>query len=500
MGLLTKKACWARSVGVFVSAGRLTATLIAATPAGRKTLAQATVALEGKQPGQILDQWLGANLTPAQRRQVPIWIGLGAEQTFFATRYIDADQPQMPTPETLFPGINTSSQDGVVTDGLSLKLHGAHAYSVAACRRSIAQDMVRGIGKASLAHCRLMPAPWGLLTLKPHRKFPRGWKAHIRLQLSPNEGLAMLVMEGRPLLWRCFVPGKEGMNGAISAIRHLQIYAAQRQHGLRLSGIVVAGSIKPEFLGQLQDETGLEVVSRPDENSGEADYSRAMALAARQPNLEGPDLLRPLHLAPTLGQMFPRKMTAGLALAVLVFAAFLWQTLWALGSETKLLNRQNLSHVWAVNKKTSELEQERKQLSDEVASVQKFLASRVIWSNYLRDLPTRLPQNSCLTGFNGSYEFVQASSAKAAKKDNRMLTLRGIAQFQDRNSAPREIDAFLESLREVSLLKKDFPLVNLAEVRWKKEASGDVAIFTILAMPKQKPVSERAGAPGGKDK
>jgi Tfp pilus assembly protein PilN len=193
-------------------------------------------------------------------------------------------------------------------------------------------------------------------------------------------------------------------------------------------------------------------------------------------------------------------MAAGLALAVLVLAAFLWQTLSALGAETASLKRQNLSHAWAVKKKTPELEQERKHLSDEVASVQKFLATRVIWSNYLRDLPTRLPKNSCLTGFSGTFELMQASSAKISKKNNRMLTLRGIAQFQDRNSAPREIDAFLESLREVSLLKKDFPLVNLAEVRWKKDAGGDVALFTILAMPKEKPVSEHAGEPREKDK
>ena len=78
-----------------------------------------------------------------------------------------------------------------------------------------------------------------------------------------------------------------------------------------------------------------------------------------------------------------------------------------------------------------------------------------------------------------------------------------MAQFAGRGSAPKEIDAFLESLREMALLKKDFPLVNLAEIKWRKDGNRDIALFTVLAMPPEKSKSAPAkeGSPeSGKEK
>jgi hypothetical protein len=37
----------------------------------------------------------------------------------------------------------------------------------------------------------------------------------------------------------------------------------------------------------------------------------------------------------------------------------------------------------------------------------------------------------------------------------------------------------------MELLQHDFPLVRLAEIKWRKEGTSEIAMFTILARPKQ---------------
>ena len=124
-------------------------------------------------------------------------------------------------------------------------------------------------------------------------------------------------------------------------------------------------------------------------------------------------------------------------------------------------------------------------LSAEVGAVQKFVGSRTIWSDYLRDLPTRLPGNACLSDVWATNE-LKETGKKVQRKISKTLTLRGMARFTDRGSAPREIDTFLDSLRNVELLRRDFPLVELAEIKWRRDGTTEVALFTIIASPKDK--------------
>jgi Tfp pilus assembly protein PilN len=178
-------------------------------------------------------------------------------------------------------------------------------------------------------------------------------------------------------------------------------------------------------------------------------------------------------------------VAAGMVLAAAGMGLFLWSVLADLDADYENVARQTAAFKWARNLRTEKIAAEKKLLATEVAAVQGFLGTRVIWGDYLRDLPTRLPPNSCLMTLDGQYEMKVAATKKGGGQTrvNRSLTIRGMARFTDRG-APREIDSFLDSLRGVDLLKRDFPLVNLAEIKWRKEGAGDIAMFTIVAMPK----------------
>jgi Tfp pilus assembly protein PilN len=181
-----------------------------------------------------------------------------------------------------------------------------------------------------------------------------------------------------------------------------------------------------------------------------------------------------------------------MVLVAAVVTLTLGHVLMALDGECESLRQQNAGYAWAQTLETDAIERERKSLAGEVSAVQGFLGTRVIWSNYLRDLPTRLPTNACLQSLTGSYE-MKITGKNETQRVNRSLTICGMARFTDRGSAPKEIDAFLESLRKADLLKQAFPVVRLAEIKWRKDAGADTALFTVIASPAEKASKKEKG-------
>ncbi|MCE5277745.1 MAG: hypothetical protein ABFD92_15845 [Planctomycetaceae bacterium] len=484
MKSLKDKMNWAISVGVYLTDAAMTIATVAAGVAGKKASTE-QVAFEPQDgPGEALAAWLETNLTPGQRSAASVCVGLGAELMFFTTRVAEAEAQGLAGESGAVAAAADADAD-IVSDTLKSKLNGATISTVAACQKTRADQIFQALTRSGIKDYRLAPAPWAAITSGEGTKVPRGWKTYIRVLLGPAGGLAALVASGRPLLWRRFVRGSDPVANIISAIRNLQVHATVKLGIAELSGAVVQGS-EEEGLGEgLEKETALPVVVHRGGGMSDEGYACALAEAARKRTIEWLDMFRTMRPPATLKELFPRK----LAIAMLLMAGAIGVYMWNLQSDLETtyasLKRQNASHKWAAKLRTNEIENERKTLETEVQAVRSFLSTRVIWSNYLADLPGRLPPNACLTNITGEYE-LQMSKGKNPRKANQSLTLRGMARFPDRGSAPKEIDQFLESLREVAILKRDFPRLNLVEIKWRKDAASDIALFTILGLPKEK--------------
>jgi hypothetical protein len=294
----------------------------------------------------------------------------------------------------------------------------------------------------------------------------------------------MLVVADQPVLWRRFAPDAGSPARSItSAIRALLIYARRSFDIRQIQGVFLQGPVSDELAAQVTDETGLTVAAARSEGPTDEQYSLALALSAKGGKNGTLDLMRGLRPPPSIREIFPWKL-GGLILFLGGCMAFLlWNRSASLASQCEAIERQNLSHAWARSLETRAINDQRGILSAEVGAVRKFLSTRIIWSDYLRDLPTRLPTNACLTNVDASCELAEASNKKQNRRASESMTLRGMARFRDRAEAPKEIDTLLESLRDMEMLKRDFPSVQLAEIRWRKEGRSEIAIFTILALP-----------------
>jgi Tfp pilus assembly protein PilN len=371
---------------------------------------------------------------------------------------------------------------------------GNQLWTLAACRRELAQQLFSTVLDAEIHNVRLQPGPLSLLfVMKRQPRNSKSWKVIMRVFLHASGGLAVLVIDGRIVLWREFAYSTEQRLKIVkSAIQTVWAYAATSLSNLAVDGIILEGYKAEELAKGITDDLGIEVVITEGEGFTDAQCSYGLALSTKKNSEQtGLDLFRTLRKAPSIWAMFPLKRAIVVTIAAVCMGFMMWQKIEELNDKYKNFKRQNASYEWSHGKRTGEISKERKQLLAEVQAVTKFLSTRVIWSDYLSDLPTRLPTNACLSNIWAVCELKEMNKKKQGRKVKQSLTMRGVTKFDEGVAAPQEIDAFLESLRNVELLRRDFPQVQLAEIKWRREGSSEIAMFTIVAMPKEKT--------GGKD-
>jgi hypothetical protein len=494
------KLCWGRSVGAYLSGDRITVTEVGITLTGRTILKQYKTTVGEDGSGAALKKVLEENLSHRQRRSVPVCIGLGSEQTFFMTCVSNLEAQQTPSLKNLMDASGIKSgleSDEVVADYFrisKLKLMGNQFWTLAACRRELAQQLYSSIQDAGFRYFRLQPGPLSLLaTTKQLPRHVKSWKVILYVFLHAAGGLAVLVISGKTVLWREFAYSTDQRLQIVnSAIRTVLAYTASALSNPPVDGIILQGDKAAELAEDIAGDRNIQVEVIEGDGFNDAKCSYGLALSAKgndeQKNL---DLFRTLRDEPSILAMFPWKRAISVVFAIVCMGFVMWQKAAGLTGEYNNFRKQNASHEWSEGKRTGEIKNERKQLLVEVQAVSKFLSSRIIWSDYLRDLPTRLPMNACLSNIWAVNELKEMNKKKQGRRIKQSLTMRGVTKFDAGVVAPQEIEAFLESLRNVELLKRDFPKVQLAEIKWRREGESEIAMFTVVALPKKKT--------GGKD-
>jgi len=148
------------------------------------------------------------------------------------------------------------------------------------------------------------------------------------------------------------------------------------------------------------------------------------------------------------------------------------------------------------------LEKEKNELEQQVDAVRKFLDTRVLWTPYTRDIPVRLPANARLSLLTGINPWATSKKAVTSASDGSFM-LRATAPCAEDGATPREIDTFLNSLRNHPLLKHDFPSIELADIRQSQSRIKGVSevAFTVICLPKStKGPPVVSPASGGKEK
>jgi hypothetical protein len=352
---------------------------------------------------------------------------------------------------------------------------------------------------------RVEPVPCAMLRAAERQyRPPRKAKTVLRLFLGAKEGLAVLSVSGWPLVPRPFPITEEDMTPAVvSIVRTLDTLGKLCGADAAIDAVVIHGA--PEMRNRI-DVAALEQqvavltkwVDGPALDSGSIAFG--LALGCLTSSSRSFDLARSMKPRESLWNIFPWKETAVQLVVLGCLGFFLMNHSQELKLKYMSVRSETDGRHWLASMSDQQLAKEKQELEQRVEAVRKFLATRVVWTEYTHNLPTQLPELAKLNSFQGVCELEKKAKKDATViKPKKSLTMRIGAPIAEDGATPKEVDQCLDALRDNSLLKRDFPMVELADIKWYQPFMGaqPTAYFTVVCLPKP---TGPAGAAAGPDK
>ena len=197
------------------------------------------------------------------------------------------------------------------------------------------------------------------------------------------------------------------------------------------------------------------------------------------------DLAKALKRPPRFLDIFPYRDAAIAVVTFMIMFFVMFSAKQSLARDYQVIHAKNQSVSWAKSMGLRVLHKEKQDRLGEVNAITKFLKTRIVWSNYLKELPALVPKGSVMQGFRAEAEYVSGKK-KGGKKSKRNLVLRGMAPFSKEGLVPPEISNFLENIRNAEVFKKEFPVSELVSIIWRKEDGRNVAMYSVLCLEKKK--------------
>ena len=488
-----------RSIGLLVGGREVTMCVMASTPIGRLELARET---EPRAPGPLDDQ-LGRMLGPwlDLKPRLRVVLGIPEIRVFHTAQALlpsSRKAPELWLHEALHSqGVRVEE---MVIDVVEATVGRKAVAGLVSCRRKWLAEALEALAKHSARLVRAEPAPCALLRAAAVQlKAPRGSKLVARFVLGARQALGVLVAGGLPLHWRAFdlTPGSEA-KALLSALLALRMQARGWQPDAGVDAVLIQGrpDLAAEFApAELEARLGVRVARADEPGFDPASIARGLALGGLSDE-RGFDLARSTKPRESIGEIFPRADL--IVQSALLAAALLLMNERARSLDASLAStRASLAKIhWLGSRQASDLEKEKKLRAQEHKTAQAFLASRVCWSGHVRDVASHLPARTRLTSVQGMGELEELGDGKGSgPAPRRTLLMRLDSPVPPNGETPREVDDLLGSLRDESLLGRDFPDIELKDLKATKtpgKGGESVASYSIVCLP---PPSKKTVAP-----
>jgi len=283
-------------------------------------------------------------------------------------------------------------------------------------------------------------------------------------------------------------------SAVLSAIRSLA--AVSKDCGIESSPSSVILHGRPDLARlldvgwiQSQIEVPLDWLPTPPLDRSQVAFGLALGCLNREEHAF--DLSHSLKRRATLWELFPWREAAVQVGLVLLMALFLAERYDTLSDSYRKVQAQETQHAWMASMEEPQLAQERNDLKQQVAAIGKFLDRRITWTSYERELAACLPDNMFLTSFQGVCELESTSKNSGQAKPDKSLVFRAAVTIPEEGPVPEAIGRFLDTLRGHETLKRDFPVVELADLKQLQSTRdrNGVASFTVVCLPKSKKIN-----------
>lgn len=475
-----------QAIGIHFEGSMAHACRIASTPLGTVELATGSEPCDAGQPRETIER-LVHGLLKHRSERIPVAIGIPTDQTFFTTRSMQTRSEDVSPRVLLREALRSSSiaVDKMVVDVVRSQPGSRQMASIAACNQELLDQVVEPLKDLGLPMLRVEPAPAALLrrALQSDTSSRRA-KIVCRVFLSDTHMLAVLTAQNKPLLWRHLrLPRGDETSAILATVRSLASIGTQSGLESHAETVVIHGR---SDLRRLLDMDWVH-----EQVAGQLEWLDGPALEGPQiarglaegclDDADGFNLARQFQTQRSLWQTFPWSEAVIHVALICAMALFLVYRLLLVNDELTTATMRNAQSEIA-SRSAQELQNEKKDLKADVAAVEKFLESRIVWTNYQRELAGALPRDVFFTSIRGASEF--SSSTKSKTKAKKQLVLKGAVAIPQDGLIPHEVDRLLNALRQNPKLSVDFPLIELAELKQYKRDNQTLAMFTVLGLPK----------------
>lgn len=498
------KFAFRKAIGVYIGEQEIAVSQLASTPVGPVEIARCSETYSADQLEEVLKRLLTPLLGRRRRFPIPVAVGLSGQRVLFTTRPLKSSNAES-SPQMLLHEVLQSasiSVDDMVLDVVKAQPHKRPLASIVSCRKKYLAGLLTAIAAAGVNPNRVEPAACALLrTAVFEHRAPRRAKTVVRLFLGGEQGLAVLAIANLPFVWRYFnLPRGDEATAILSATRTLQTLSKPCGIDAAVDAVLIhgRGDLRTTVeLDTLKDDIGIAVTWHDTPSLDGSYLAHGLALGCLTPGADSFDLARSLKPRRSLWELFPWAEMAVQAALLGCMGLFLTDRSANVDHSYRALKIKIAEHGWMESVPDSDLEKEKKELEQKVEAIRKFMASRILWTSYAHDIPTRLPPNATMNGFEGICDLeISGKKKDSGMKQKKSFLLHIAAPIAKDGSMPKDIDDFLNSLREHPLLKKDFPLVELVDLKWYQPYQGakPTAFCSVICLPKVAPAAQPAAA------
>jgi hypothetical protein len=484
--LLLAKFAFRRAVGLYLGDHEVAISEVASTPLGPVEISSCSEACEPDKAEDVLRRLMAPMLSRKQRLSAAV--GLPNSRIFFGTRLTrtGGEVTAELVLQKVFSSPNIRVED-LTVDLIRSDVGRMPVASVAACRKKYMGSVISLLSHLGIRpHCAEPEACAMVRIAAQLHHFPRRNKNLLCVFLNAGHGLAVLVTGGVPLAWRQFVltPGSESLV-ILSAARTLQ--TQYKHYGIESAADYAMIFGRADLHEQLKREQfpsdlGTRVIwhEGPELSGHSTAYGLALGGLSSEP--EGFDLSRHLKPQPSIREIFPWGDLVFVILFVVCMGAILgfhYMKLkdMALHVQTESSQYQSPGNI------SKNLEKEEKEIRQKIDAVRDFLTARVLWTANIESVTDCLPGTTKLADFDGL--------AVACKQISKSLTLRTVAMLPEDGTigVPPDIDLFINNLRKSDVLKQNYPVFELPDIKrafLRDKAGAATATFTIVGLPQGK--------------
>ncbi|MHC4398929.1 MAG: hypothetical protein ACYTG0_04540 [Planctomycetota bacterium] len=483
-----------KAIGLYVDDESVTLSQVVSTPLGPVEIARHTERARLEELPAVVRDLVRLQLGGGKVRRVPVAVGLATERTYFATRPIQ-NVASNPSPRVLLREALRSanvSVDEMAVDVIRAQPDKRLVASIVSCEKRYLSRLLSALNECGVRPFRVEPMPCAMLrTAARRRRAPRGTKVVLRLFLSDTELLAVLVVRNLPVVWRsCKLPLGDEASAIISATRSLSAVSKDCGVESELDTVIIHG--RPDLLRLVEIDWVEEQVGSPVEwfdgpplDRAQTAFGVAMGCFQKE---EGHtfDLAHAMKPRPSFWEIIPWRDVVLQTAMLLFLGLFLLDRCRVVNEEHSAIQTQNAEYLWLDSATDADLQKEKQDLTQKVASMRQFLDGRINWTAYERELAAALPESVYLTSFQGECQLKAGGGSKVKGKPKKSLVLRGAVPIPEDGLMPGEIDVLLNTLRAHPMLKQDFPQVEMTDLAQGKGAREEAPTvsFTVVCTPR----------------